>query len=988
MATRRPRGRRLARDLRPRRRCNYEAALAAWARITPGSPRETSIALARARTLVGNLGRFAEAEAILEAALRKPDPLRLEVRHTLSQLYFIESRPEAMRRLIREGQADWRDPPSELRDLWLIDDATVLVDEIRQSVDQASKLAPDDDRVWLAEAGLAMLDTRLEDASKRLDDCLKRRSDDPAVWLGKLKLARAKGDVEGVQKALDHLPPDTLLESEALELRAWIDTRRNDLKDQRKTLERRIEVEPADPGAFESLAILAWESGQKDWANQLRRRKADLDNAKDRYRRLLADRVPIENLEELARLAETLNRPFEAQGWWSLLRPLKPEQREALERVTARRVEAYSTSPGTLADRMSHLLTTDTPKVANNRATLPPISPARRPVASFVDDADAAGLRFTFQNGRSPQHQLPETTSGGVGVIDFDGDGWLDVYLVQGGTFPPDPSRPNPGDRLFRNRRDGTFEDATESSGIARMARGYGHGVAVGDFDNDGDADLLVTRWRSYALYRNRGDGTFEDATEAAGLGGDRDWPTSAAFADLDNDGDLDLYVAHYVLWDAEHPTLCPVTGDPPDAPKRLGYCMPHGLPSAPDHLFRNDAGRFIDVTAEAGIVDRDGRGLGVVTVDVDDDGRVDLFVANDTTANYLFMNRGDMRFEEAGLSSGVACNANGAFQAGMGATAGDLDGDGRIDLFVTNFYGEATTFYRNLGGGMFGDETAQAGLSAPSRFLLGFGIALFDANNDGWLDLATANGHVNDDRPKFPYAMPAQLMLGSGQGRLVDASKSAGAPWQVPRVARGLASADLDNDGRVDLLLIAQDGPLAFFHNKSETRHSVTLGLKGTRSNRDGVGVRVLIKAGGRQWVTTRNGGGSFESASDPRLHIGLGSLGRVEEIEVRWPSGQVDHYKDLPADTGYLLVEGESTPRPLPGFGSCRRVGLALPFLCSIRVPDHDLAGTASRGDPAAVGRDGDGPQLADLPFETARLRPVARLPDADRLVVAHGQ
>jgi enediyne biosynthesis protein E4 len=883
----------------------YEKALAVWSRIAPGSPRAASIALARARTLVGDLGRFADAESILEAALQTPDPLRLEVRHTLSQLYFIESRPEAMRRLIRDGQAEWRDPASELRDLWLIDDATALVDEIRRQVDQASIQAPNDDRVWLAEAGLAILEGRLDDASKRLDDCLKRRPEDAAVWLARLKLARAKGEVEGVQKALDHLPSDTLLESEALDLRTWIAVRRKDRPDQLRTLERRIEVEPADPGAIEALAILAWESGQKDRANLLRRRKADLDNAKDRYRRLLADRVPTENLEELAHLAETLNRPFEAQGWWSALRKLKPDRRE----------EPRPTATGTLADRLAHLLPLDAAKVSEPRED-PLAQIPQKPVASFVDDADRAGLRFTFQNGRSPQRQLPETTSGGVGVIDFDGDGWLDVYLVQGGTFPPDPSRHNPGDRLYRNLRDGRFEDATESSGIAAMTRGYGHGVAVGDFDNDGDPDLLVTRWRTYALYRNKGNGTFEDATEAVGLGGDRDWPTSAAFADLDNDGDLDLYVAHYVAWDAEHPTLCPVTGDPSGTQTRLGYCMPHGLQASPDHLFRNDAGRFVDVTAEAGIVDRDGRGLGVVAADVDDDGLVDLFVANDTTANYLFMNRGNMRFEEVGLSSGVACNANGAFQAGMGTAAGDLDGDGRIDLFVTNFYGESTTFYRNLGGGMFGDETAGAGLAAPSRFLLGFGIVLIDANNDGWLDLATANGHVNDDRPKFPYAMPAQLLLGSGGGRVVDASKNAGALWQVPRVARGLASADLDNDGRVDLLLIAQDGPLAFFHNKSETRHSVTLALKGSRSNRDGVGARVVVKAGGRQWLATRNGGGSFESASDPRLHLGLGSAERVDELEVHWPSEQVDHYKDLPADTGYLLVEGESAPRPLPGF------------------------------------------------------------------------
>jgi hypothetical protein len=251
-----------------------------------------------------------------------------------------------------------------------------------------------------------------------------------------------------------------------------------------------------------------------------------------------------------------------------------------------------------------------------------------------------------------------------------------------------------------------------------------------------------------------------------------------------------------------------------------------------------------------------------------------------------------------------------------MGVACGDLDADGRPDLIVTNFYGESTTYYQNLGGGMFGDESARVGLASASRYLLGFGITLFDANNDGWLDLATANGHVNDERPKFPYAMPAQLLLGVGQGKLIDATKTAGPPWPVPRVARGLASADLDNDGKVDLLMIAQDGPLAFFHNKSEPRHSITLRLEGTTSNRDAVGARVTLKSSGRPRVASRFGGGSFESASDPRLHFGLGTTGKAEEIEVRWPSGKVETYRDLADGTSYLLREGQPNPTPLPGF------------------------------------------------------------------------
>jgi hypothetical protein len=336
--------------------------------------------------------------------------------------------------------------------------------------------------------------------------------------------------------------------------------------------------------------------------------------------------------------------------------------------------------------------------------------------------------------------------SGGVGLLDYDGDGWLDVFFVQGGPFPPAPGSALGGDRLFRNRRDGTFEDASAASGIAAFRRGYGHGVAVGDVDNDGRPDLFVTRWRSYALYHNLGGGRFEDATESSGLGGERGWPTSAAFADLDGDGDLDLYVCHYLAWDAEHPRTCKNPYGP-----GLIACEPSAFAAEPDRVFRNDGGRFVDVTAEAGIVDEDGRGLGVVAADLDDDGKVDLLVANDTTANYLFRNLGGFRFEEVGHAAGVSAGANGGYQAGMGIACGDLDGDGRIDLAVTNYFGESTTFFANLGGGLFCVRTAAVGLAAPSRALLGFGAAFVDVDDDGRLDLMTANGHVSDLRPVYP---------------------------------------------------------------------------------------------------------------------------------------------------------------------------------------------------------------------------------------------
>ena len=530
----------------------------------------------------------------------------------------------------------------------------------------------------------------------------------------------------------------------------------------------------------------------------------------------------------------------------------------------------------------------------------------------FTDDAGRAGLRFTFDHDRSPDCQLPETMCGGVGLLDYDGDGWLDVYCVQGGPFPAVRQAVRPATASSATGATAPSRTPPSRPGSRRCPAATATASPSATIDNDGHPDLFVTRCGSYALYRNRGDGTFEDATEAAGLGGDRDWPTSAAFADLDGDGDLDLYVCHYLRWDPDHATRCHDRGDRSGRPTANPRCSS----PLPDHLFRNDGGRFVDVTAEAGIVDRDGRGLGVVAADLDDDGRVDLFVANDTTANFLFRNLGGLRFEESGLASGVAANAAGGYQAGMGVACGDLDGDGRPDLAVTNFYGESTTLYHNLGRGLFADQTAAAGPAAPSRYLLGFGIAFLDANNDGRLDLVTANGHVNDSRPHYPYAMPAQLLAGSPSGRFADVTLDAGPPWTIPRLGRGLAVGDLDNDGRVDLLIVSQGEPLAYFHNQTEAGHYLVLRLEGSRSSRDAAGARIVLKSGGVRHSAWRFGGGSYLSASDSHLHFGLGDQDRVESIDVYWPSGQISHFENLRADAAYLLREGQKAPEPLVGF------------------------------------------------------------------------
>jgi enediyne biosynthesis protein E4 len=917
-----------------------KAADEVWARIPPGSRFAPPAIVGRAVMHVDR-GQFADAERLLTRALSDPRIDGFELRRFLAPLYWQEGRVQETRRLV---EANWEvlnqsgrggsDQAIELVRLHIaLGVGMASAESVRAFLDSAEQLAPGDERIGLGKANLAIRQGAFDEAARGIEACLRRHPEDVPAWRARLDWAMATGRVAEARDALDHLPAAESDPAEVHRLVAWFAARRGDVASERSALQQLAEADPADGAAFDRLAELAVREGQPARAAELRKRKAEIDPVKAEYQQLLLRDQPVRDAARMAELAEQLGHRFEAKVFASVAlasEPGRDDLRAALARLQSESRGAAAVGPGpTLAAAVGE------PSAAHGALpSLAAVQDASAEPIQFEDGSVRAGLGHVFDNGESPIHQMPEVSSGGVGLIDFDGDGWLDVYAVQGGPFPPPgpggnghghapDARAPRGDRLFRNRRDGTFEDVTESAGLPGTSRGYGHGVAVGDYDNDGRADLFVTRWRSYALYRNRGDGTFEDVTLAAGLVGDRDWPTSAAFADLDNDGDLDLYVCHYLKWDAGHPRLC-------QNRTRSAYisCDPLDSEALPDHVFRNDGGRFTDVTALAGIVDRDGRGFGVVAVDIDDDNRVDLFVANDRSANYLFHNQGGFRFEEKGLMAGVACNAHGGNQAGMGVAAGDLDGDGRLDLAVTNFFDESTTLFHNLGGGQFADHTAAVGLAATSRDRLGFGIAFLDANNDGRLDLMTANGHVADYRPEVPYAMPVQLLIGrpcpsavpypsAGShpgGSLTDVTARAGPPFLVPHLGRGLAIGDLDNDGRVDALLVADNEPMVYLHNRTAGGHFLTIGLEGTTSNRDGVGARVIVEAAGTRQVSQRLGGGSFLSASDPRLHFGLGPASRIDRLEVRWPSGRVDSWQDLDADHEYRLREGDPKPADRP--------------------------------------------------------------------------
>jgi enediyne biosynthesis protein E4 len=520
----------------------------------------------------------------------------------------------------------------------------------------------------------------------------------------------------------------------------------------------------------------------------------------------------------------------------------------------------------------------------------------------FVDVATAAGLDFRHATGAAGEKHLPETMGAGVAWLDYDGDGRLDLYVVQSGPFPPDGS-PAAANRLFRNLGDGTFEDVTATSGSGD--RGYGQGVLAFDYDGDGWSDLYLANFGADRLLRNLGDGRFADVSDEVGLAV-AGWSSSAAAADADGDGRLDLYVTRYVEYDAAAPLFC---GDPQGGERR--YCDPTLFRGEADVLLRNEAGpvgaRFVDATAAAGLAGATGRGLGVVFADLDEDGRADLYVANDLDWNFLFRNLGGGSFEDISLLSGAAVNREGKPEAGMGVVAADLLGDGRAHLAVTNFDVETNTLYRNLGDMVFEDVATESGFGLPSFNLLGFGIVAADFDRDGRLDVYVANGHIFERpfRDNVAYEQPDLLLLGRAGGRFAPAA--CGPAFDLRFVGRGLAAGDLDDDGALELAVANSAGPLQLLRVEGAPGGWLGARLVGGGANREAIGARLELVAGGARQLRWVLSGDSYQSSSERRALFGLANSA-PEALEVRWPSGRRQRLLSPPAGRYLTLFEPET--------------------------------------------------------------------------------
>lgn len=883
---------------------HYEESLRAYEFIPDdGSPEAVEARWESAEILRQWIHRPSDAAAQLTRLLSQ-DPRHGPARVQLAAFFGFCGRTweaNALRfALIRDGLGT----PRELVLLGL-DDLSV---ENLDRLEQFRKSAPNDTFTQLAEAYSELRDLRFAAAEQQYRKIVERTPDlaEAQVRYGALLVRRQAKD-EFLQwharlpSGVDHHP-------DLWEIRGDFARMQNDVPGAERCYWECLRRSSCHRRASHRLGLLLQQRNETEAAAKFLRAAAQLLDVQVAAKRfhVLSER---ERALDAARLCASAGLEWEAWGWSQVDRELlgsaQPYQRPA---GTMPRMNP-ATDPAQIVDLTDRAIPAWVTDRSLPRAPTPiQIEPGSvRPEISFADASFKTEFQFAFYSGddpKTPEQLSFQFTGGGVAVLDYDGDHWPDTFLTQGSDWP-EPSQTRRGDSLFRNQS-GLFSDIAKLAGVDDA--GYGQGSTVGDFDNDGFPDLFVANLEGGRLYRNNGDGTFQDNTSESGIEARR-WTTSCLLADVNADGNPDLYLVNYLEGNNLYRTIC----RRPDGSPR--GCTPYDFDPAQDALWINAGnGRFEDVTKFAGIEHPGGNGLGIVAIRDDQTRRLNVFVANDTTANFWFVNRpqmpGSFQFHEESLISGLAFDRDGRAQACMGIAAGDADGDGRIDLFTTNFYDESNTLYLQRDGGLFDDATAQSGLRESSLKLLGFGTQFLDADLDGWLDLVVTNGHVDSVATDLvPSAMRPQFFRNLGEAHFIEAEPQAIGSWfGYERRGRGLARLDWNRDGREEFVVSHLDSAASILENVSHaTGNSLAFHLIGTSASRDAIGATVRVTCNSRVLMRQLSAGDGYQASNQRQLVFGLGGNTVADQVEVEWPSGQTQTYYDVPVGAEILLIEGE---------------------------------------------------------------------------------
>jgi tetratricopeptide (TPR) repeat protein len=869
-------------------------------------------ALLTARIECDDLHRPADAERTLRKALQI-DPESLPAHEKLAFILGLAGRSwEAVpHRLALIGQDQF--PVHHLSLLALGNTAAENPDLIAGF----AKSSPDDPDVQCGLARIALRDGRIDEGERLLDEIIRRAPSLFAAqaWKGEVLLNRRDHAALAAWHAA--LPDGADEFPDVWFVRGQWAAQRNEPRVAARCFWECLRRDPHHQTASYQLANLLGQLGDVESADLFRqhaKRLGDLIMAA----KTVEITGRLDAAERAAEACDALGMFAEARAWRQVLRgsnstfhwdpqqTAQPRPASGSPRVDPR------FDPTHRVDLASYPLPKLAPASLTADAVNLPSGAAGHRIA-FVDDARAVGIDFLYRNGSTPGtdgEYIHEFSGGGVAAFDYDLDGWPDLYFTQGSDRRPDVAQDKLLDRLYRNRGDGRFEDITTACGIREV--GFSQGCAVGDFDNDGFPDLYVANIGANRFYHNNGDGTFTDVTQQTGTAGDR-WTTSCAIADFNGDGNPDLFTVNYVTGKDLFSHTCRMA----DGSPRL--CTPHEFPAAHDQLFISlGDGRFEDQSASAGIEVPEGKGLGVVAADFDRSGRLSLFVANDAVPNFYLYNvtsrRGDMaRFEERGYLSGLAVDADGQPQACMGVASGDANGDGLLDLYVSNFRNESNTLYLQQPDGNFVDATRQSGLREPSYAMLGFGTQFLDADLDGREDLVLTNGHVgNLKHHGVAYEMPPQFFHNRGQGRFAELPGSTlGRFFAGAYLGRGLARLDWNRDGREDFAVSHLKSPAALVTNQTASPgNSLAVQLRGVDSARDAIGTTVTVTAGGRQHVRQLTAGDGYQASNEHQLVFGVGDAGAIERMQVNWPSGMMQSFSNLDANSNVLVIEGRPQP------------------------------------------------------------------------------